>query len=101
LKYFNGNKRIIQIIEEIMQQQTGINICERCSYFGQSVINRMQEMINYVMCIKQKVDEEDPDEEDPDEYQYDDYDDMPGPYDDLNDAQWSNISYDGYDGYDN
>jgi hypothetical protein len=88
-----------------MQQQSGIiNIYKMCLRLVQSVMNQMWELINYVLCIKQKVDEED-DADSNYIVTYDDlfdaYDNMPGPYDDYYDQQWNHSSYDGYDGYDN
>ena len=89
-----------------MQQQTNNQnnqVCDMCKYFVSYTTNKICDFINYYLCIKQKVDD--------DEYDDDEYDDdapwvkyndnIPGPYDDLDNDQWNNVSYDGYDGYDN
>jgi len=89
----------------MMQQQTIIRnsqVCEMCIYFVSCITNKIYEYINYYLCIKQKVDDEDEIEEPYDDempWMYDN--DIPGPYDDNVNDQWNHVSYDGYDGYDN
>jgi len=84
-------------------------LCEMCKYFISYIINKIYELKNYYLCIKQKVNDDINDEDEIEEHYKDDISDhdeieepyIPGPYDDVYNDQWNHVSYDGYHGYDN